>query len=283
MVSPKTEYKEKLRKDRAKKAIALAMQSRWTDALATNQSILSEFPEDLEAYNRLGKALAELGRNREARLAFQRALEISPHNAIATKNLGRLSQLGDEEPRTTVRSSTPPHAFIEESGKAGVTSLINLASPQVLLKMAPGHPVQLHMNGGGLKVADFTGEYLGQVEPKLASRLARLIKAENRYEATVTSVNQSELHIIIREVYQPPSQSGTVSFPSRGGADYRVYVPGNILGHELGDEEGDEADPAVVKDWSDDDTEPGDDDASKPVVHRIISTGDRNNGREDDY
>jgi tetratricopeptide (TPR) repeat protein len=259
------------------------MQSRWSDAVATNRSILNEFPRDLEAYNRLGKALAELGRNREARLAFRRALEVSPHNAIAKKNLSRLSQLGDDTPRSTVKSSTPPHAFIEESGKAGVTSLMNLALPKMLLKMAPGHPIQLDMDGGGLKVADLTGEYLGQVEPKLASRIIRLIKGGNRYEATVTSVSEEELHVIIREVYQHPSQSGTVSFQLRGGADYRVDLPSTVLGYELGDEEAEEAGQAVVKDWSDDDTEPGDDGAFNPVVHRIISTGDDTKGREDDY
>ena len=30
----------------------------------------------------------------------------------------------------------------------------------------------------------------------------------------------------------------------------------------------------MVKDWSDDDTEPGDDDAYTPVFHRIIKAGE---------
>ena len=33
-------------------------------------------------------------------------------------------------------------------------------------------------------------------------------------------------------------------------------------------------DPVIVKDWSDDDTEPGDDEAFSPVIHRIINTDD---------
>ena len=73
MLPSKTRSREKAKKkEMAKRAIALAMESRWSDAVATNQAIASEFPDDLEAYNRLGKALAELGRNREARTAFQR-------------------------------------------------------------------------------------------------------------------------------------------------------------------------------------------------------------------
>ena len=138
MIRTTADDKSKHKKELAKQAIALAMRSRWSEALAANMSILSEFPEDLEAYNRLGKALTELGRNREAETAFQRALEISPYNAIAKKNLSRLGKLGDEDSRSSVKSSGAPKVFIEESGKAVVTSLVNLASTKLLLKMAPG-------------------------------------------------------------------------------------------------------------------------------------------------
>ena len=262
--------REKHRKDSAKKAVALAMRSRWDEAVAVNRAITQDFPDDLEAYNRLGKALSELGRNGEAREAFQRALEISPYNGIAKKNLDRLSRLGDEVGKPSGRGSADPHTFIEESGKAGVTSLINLASPDVLLKLAPGHPVQLETGGTGLKVTKASGEYVGQVEPRLASRLTKLIGGGNRYGATVTSVGERELTIIIREEFKHPSQASIVSFPSRGGADYRVYMPGTVLGYETTEEEG-EREPGAVKDWSDDDTEPGDDDAFTPVVHRIIN------------
>ena len=45
----------------AKEAIALAMQGRWEEAVAANRAILELFPEDVDAYNRLGSALMELG------------------------------------------------------------------------------------------------------------------------------------------------------------------------------------------------------------------------------
>ena len=275
------EDQEKTRKDRAKKAIALAMQSRWEEAVAVNQSILKGFPKDLEAYNRLGKAFSELGRNRDAKKAFQRALEISPNNSISKKNLDRLARLGDDAPSAKAPSNATPQVFIEESGKAGVTSLVNLTSFEVLLKLAPGHFVQLEIGDNGLKVTEPSGEQIGQVEPRLASRLTRLIKGGNRYEATVTSVGEQELIIIIREVYKHPSQAGIVSFPPlRGGIDSRVYLPSTLLGYELAEEETAEAEPMVVKDWSDDDTEPGDDEAYSPVVHRIINTSNEEVGKE---
>ena len=270
MRNPDSEEREKLRKDRSKRSVAMAMQSRWDEAVAVNTSILKDFPQDLETYNRLGKALSELGRNREAKEAFQQALEISPNNAIAQKNLHRLTRLGDETPSKGAQSQTNPHTFIEESGKAGLTGLVNLAPPDALVKLALGHPLQLEIMGSGLSVSLPSGEYVGQVEPKVASRLTRLIKGGNRYEATVTSVSEQELTAIIREVYKHPSQLGSVSFPSRGNTDYRVSVPSAQPTFALNEDRPDEAEPTVVKDWSNDDTEPGDDEAFSPVVHRII-------------
>lgn len=273
MSTQEVETAERIRKDQAKKAIALAMQSRWEEAVAINRSILELFPRDLEAYNRLGKALSELGRHSEAREAFQRALEISPHNSIAKKNLDRLMKLGDEAPRAGAGKGAPPRLFIEESGKAGVTSLVNLAPPDALLKLSPAHPVQLSIEGNSLHVNGPSGEHLGQVEPRLAARLIRLIKGGNRYEGAVTSVGERELSVIICEVSKHPSQAGIVSFPSRGSG-YRVYLPSALLSSPLGEEEAEEGEPAAVKDWSNDDTEPGDDEAFSPMVHRIINTGE---------
>ncbi|MDQ6740542.1 MAG: hypothetical protein M3021_09330, partial [Actinomycetota bacterium] len=54
--------------------------------------------------------------------------------------------------------------------------------------------------------------------PKLAHRLIRFMQAGNRYTATVTTVSEKSLSIIIREGYQAPSMLGRQSFPSKGTA-----------------------------------------------------------------
>jgi len=272
------EDREKIKKDKAKKAIALAMISRWEEAVAMNRSIVQEFPKDLEALNRLGKVQSELGRNREAKEAFQSALQISPNNSIAKKNLKRLKKLSDDETprarRQPSRATKSSHTFIEESGKAGMTSLLNLPGPEVLLKLALGDPVQLQVVGKGLRITDSGGEDIGRVEPRVAGRLSRLIRGGNKYEATVTSAEDHQLVIIIREVYSHSSQVGEVSFPNRGGIGPQVYLPGTVLGMDMGGNEA--ADAVAVKDWSSDDTEPGDDEAFTPVLHRIINTTSEN-------
>ena len=185
MVSRQIEGRAGARREIAKKAIAMALNSQWAEAVAANQSILDEFPDDVEACNRLGKALAELGRNKGAVAAFHRAQEISPGNTIAKKNLERLALLDDESPKRTPRAASAPKVFIEESGKTVVTSLHDVASHKVLLTLAPGHKVILKSADDDVTVCDQDGAYLGRLEPRLTTRLLRLTKAGNRYEAGV--------------------------------------------------------------------------------------------------
>ena len=83
----------RLRRQRSKQAIALAMEGRWQEAVAANRSIIESFPEDVDAYNRLGRAYLELGEYSQAREAYRQAVELDPYNAIAKKNLQRLSYL----------------------------------------------------------------------------------------------------------------------------------------------------------------------------------------------
>ena len=266
---------EKIKNDRAKKAVALAMKNRWEEAVAVNQTIVRDFPEDVGAYNRLGKALSELGRNKEAQEAFRSVLKHSPNNSIAKKNLARLMKLADSEPTRVVKTGARrSQAFIEESGNAGLTSLVKIAPPDTLIKLTPGDIVHLELDGSRLNVRDEADAYIGQVEPRVGTRIARLTRGGNLYEAAVTSVEELEVAIIIRETYKTPAQSGIVSFPSRAGADYRVYAPSAVMGYEVEDTDSDESEltSATAKDWSDDDTEPGDDEAFAPVIHRIINS-----------
>ena len=75
-----SEQRSKVRRDKSREAISLAMESRWQEAADTNRSIIELFPEDIEASNRLSKALLELGDYPQARAAFSRSLELSPSN-----------------------------------------------------------------------------------------------------------------------------------------------------------------------------------------------------------
>ena len=228
----------RLRRRGSKQAIALAMQGRWREAVAANISLIEGFPDDVDAYNRLGRAYMELGEYSQAREAYSRAIEVDPYNAIAKKNLDRLSHL--EGAAVGSGGDTPkvePEHFIEEVGKAGVVNLGRLSPPDILAKMMAGDRVNLRVEGAGLTVESAHGEYLGQVEPKHGQRLVKLMEGGNEYTAAIVNSTAEMVTVIIREVYQHPSQVGRPSFPSEGSEDFRSYVGDRLLRRELEYEE----------------------------------------------
>jgi hypothetical protein len=103
--------------------------------------------------------------------------------------------------------------------------------------MAPGEEVILHIEEQRLLVRDEHGDYLGEVEPKYGLRLAKLIQGGNKYIAAISSLAESKVKIIIREVYQHPSQAGRLSFPQKEKDSFRSYARRNLLRHESEDEE----------------------------------------------
>ena len=57
MMQNQAEDRIRLRRVLPERAIALAMQSRWSEAADVNRKIIELYPNDADAYNRLGKAL----------------------------------------------------------------------------------------------------------------------------------------------------------------------------------------------------------------------------------
>ena len=246
MVYYQLSEKAKLRRHRTNEAIALAMQSRWEEAVSVNKNIIEMFPDDADAYNRLGKALTQLGRYAEAKEAYAHALEVEPTNSIARKNLERLSHLGEAKTGQKGGKQVSSHLFIEETGKTEVTNLYQLAPRQVLAKMAAGDPVNLKAKAQRLMVESMDGEYLGEVDPKLGLRLIKLMQGGNKYSAVITRISEDKGKVMIKEVYQHPSQAGRPSFPARATDDFRPYVKNTMLRYELEDDE-----EALEDDYSD--------------------------------
>ena len=235
------EYREeeevRLSRQSSKQAIALAMQGQWREAVAANLSIISSFPNDVNAYNRLGRAYMELGEYSKAREAYQRAIELDRYNVIARKNLDRLSQLGEPQAVSEADSRTAePHHFIEEVGKAGMVNLNRLAPPEILARIVAGDRVYLKIDDSSLIVESVRGEYLGEVESKHAQRLMKLMEEGNKYSVAIVSLTADRVNVIIREEYQDPSQAGQLSFPPKG-LEERSYVGDIILKRELEYEE----------------------------------------------
>jgi tetratricopeptide (TPR) repeat protein len=240
-----------LRQRRSEEAIALALQCQWEEAMAVNRSIIELCPNDVDAYNRLGKALTELGRCNEAWEAYSHALEIVPDNAIAKRNLERLTHLKQiEQQGHKDRQMADLSIFVEETGKNALIDLHRPAPKEVLNRMAAGEQVALRADGQRLMVESSGSEYLGEIEPKLGLRLIQLIKGGNKYQAAIASVGQNGCRVIVKETYQHPNQAGRPSFPLRAADGFRPYIKDSLLKYELEDEEATDWDDEIGGDLS---------------------------------
>ena len=233
-----TDEKARLKRQMTKEAIDLAMQGQWREAISVNRAIIENVPVDVDAYNRLGKAFMELGEYGQAKEAYNNALELDPDNAISRKNLSRLNQLEGVPVKTKEeRPKAAPHLFIGDVGKAGVFNLHDVASGKVLAKMSAGDQVFLKIVGQQIAVENEDGEYLGKLEPQYGYRLARLIEGGNEYTSAIVSVDDNMARVIIREVFQHPSQTQRLSFPARAVEGFRPHVKDTLLRQGGADEE----------------------------------------------
>ena len=236
-------------------AVKLAMTNQWQQAAELNRQITEILPEDSDPWNRLGKALSELGQYAEARDAYQEALNRDPNNSIALKQVRRLSLLADAVPAGAPKADkVDPKLLIEETGKTGIFELVKPAPAAALARMAPGDRVDLHIDGNDVVVRDHTGERLGLLPPKIAVRLIELMRGGNEYVAGVTNVTEKNVRVLIREMRQSPQMDGRVSFPAKSGPlppELRAYTKDRALRYDVDDdstdEEGEESDEAEVE------------------------------------
>ena len=237
-----TEDRLRQKRTKSEQAITLAMKNRWDEAAQINREILDMFPNEVDAYNRLGKALTELGHYGEARDAYAHALKLDPLNGIASKNLQRLGKLATEGAAATAPSPVDPRLFIEESGKTTVTQLTDLRRAEATAKLSAGDQLQLERRGNQVVVTNSAGHQIGRIEPKLEQDLIRLMDRGNQYAVFVTSANDQAVHVIIRETHRSAAMGNRPSFrPSaapEGGA--RAYTREGVLRYELEEEEEEE-------------------------------------------
>lgn len=224
-------------------AIQLALESRWGEALTVNRALLERHGEDEDTFNRLGKALSELGQAEEALDCYQQSLRLNPLNIIAQKNVRKLSALLQAPSRVEgMAAAIDVDLFTEEPGKSGLTVLVPPAGG-VDVTVAPGDIVELHVEETRLHARTIRGIDLGDVDTKLGRRLVPLILSGNRYSAAVARVTDERIEVMIRETFQAPENARKTSFPIARGArreDFRPYAKESLLASRGHDDEGGE-------------------------------------------
>ena len=216
--TPASDRGAKFRKDLDREAVALAMRGEWERAAEVNRAILELFTDDVEAMNRLTKALIELGSYEEANGVVSRVCQVAPYNNIARKNRARLDQMRASTAASTRHArgaAGAPQLFIGESGKSAATTLLHTPRHLSPALASPGYPVRLVIEHHAISVYNEDGEYLGQVDPRLGHRLSRLIEGGNTYAAAIIGVSAEGISIMIHETSRHRSLQHVASFPTR--------------------------------------------------------------------
>lgn len=233
----KTESSEHLkpRSQYADDAVQLAIAGKWDDAVKLNKFIIDSFGADEESQNRLGKALSELGKLKDAKSAYEAALKLNPMNSIAKKNAARINTLLHQKEGLKVGGTRVDlNLFVEEMGKTVITTLES-SSADICSKVAAGDVAELKIEGDGIVAETSRGVRLGLLEAKLARRLIKFMRGGNRYQAGVTSCDGSSVKLIVRETYQDPRFAGKPSFPMRRKreVEFRPYTKESLLAREV--------------------------------------------------
>ncbi|TME98418.1 MAG: tetratricopeptide repeat protein [Chloroflexi bacterium] len=234
----KTESTEHLkpRSQYADDAVQLAIAGNWDEAVKLNKFMIDNLGPDEESQNRLGKALSELGKLKEAKAAYEVALKLNPLNSIAKRNAARINALLHQKEGLKVGGTRVDlNLFVEEMGKTVITILDGAGGGDICSKVAAGDVAELKIEGDGVVAETSRGVRLGTLEPKLARRLTKFMRGGNRYQAGVTSCESNTVKLIVRETYQDPRFAGKPSFPMRRKreVEFRPYTKESLLARQV--------------------------------------------------
>jgi hypothetical protein len=226
----------KPRSQYADDAVQLAIAGKWDEAVKLNRFIIESFGTDEEAQNRLGKALSELGKLKEAKASYEAALKINPMNSIAKKNAARINALLHQKEGLKVGGTRVDlNLFVEEMGKTVMTTIDSPASADISSKVAAGDVAELRIEGDGIVAETSRGVRIGTLEAKLARRLIKFMRGGNRYQAGVTSAEGNTVKLIVRETYQDPHFAGKPSFPMKRKreVEFRPYTKESLITRDV--------------------------------------------------
>jgi len=182
-------------------AIETALVGDWIKAVEINQQLLKEDPNDVETLNRLAFAQVIIGKVRQAKLNYQKVLDLDSQNPIALKNLKKLKGLGaNEYTGASHLTANRDSLFLEETGKTKVVDLINIADAKVTSHLLTGELLTLTVKRLKIFVLDPKGKFIGMLPDDIGKRLIKFINGGNGYEAYIKTIDRNRVTIFIKEV-----------------------------------------------------------------------------------
>lgn len=190
-------------------AIQTALVGDWENAIALNELILREEPNDIDTLNRLAFAFLSIRKIKQAKTIYEKVLILDMQNPIAIRNLKRLND--PSKKRTNFHIN---NLFIEEPGKTKIIELINIADKKIIFHLRSGERLTLCIKRMKIFALDQDNQYIGMLPDDLCKRLIKFIKAGNKYEAYTRTAESNKITIFIRELKRVNRYKNQPSFIS---------------------------------------------------------------------
>lgn len=222
----------------AQRAVQAALKGNWEEAQELNQEIIEKSPNDRDAQNRLARAYFELGKLPKAITLYKQVLKNDPYNTIAQKAVSRLEGLkarGHTKNHTAGNETSQASSFLEEPGKTKTATLINLGSPEALENLNVAEHVKLIPSAHRVSVETEDGNFIGRLPDDLSTRIIKLTRAGNQYDACIKSTNPKAIKVFIRELKRGDKVTDIPSFPQTEKANYISFTPPDLIHEERPD------------------------------------------------
>jgi tetratricopeptide (TPR) repeat protein len=176
-------------------AIQTALVGDWTNAIALNEQILQEVPNDIDTLNRLAFAYLSVGKPKDAKSLYEKVLALDMKNPIAIRNLKRLNDVKANKVNIPLNN-----LFIEEPGKTKVIELLNVADKKVVAYLRTGEKIELTIKRNKIFALDSENQYIGMLPDDICQRLIKFMQAGNQYDAYIRTVDNNRACIFVREI-----------------------------------------------------------------------------------
>lgn len=200
------------------RAIDLAIEANWPEAIKLNKKIIELDDQNLEAWLRLGFSYLQNGELSQAEKSYQTALKIQPANQIARDNLRKIHVIIKDsysnKKKVAVNSTRyDPQLFLKEPGKTKIISLVELGQKTVFAKLGIGEEVFLKLKKRKIIIKNGQNEYIGCLPDDLSRRLILFIKAQSVYRIFVKEATVNKVVVLIKEIKKGRRVSRYISFP----------------------------------------------------------------------